>query len=139
MARQFTPRQTPKPAAPELAKASTGSEVKLVVTRTFSAAHHLPHCSGECHRLHGHTWKVEVECVGPISPHTGMVVDFKDIKSVIDRLDHSYLNDVLDNPTAENVAVYLYNRILFCTQVKVWESDNCYVQCPPERRGICTK
>ena len=86
---------------------------------TFEAAHRLPHVPDghKCGRLHGHSYRVEVHVSGEVEPHSGMVLDFADIKAafapVHDCLDHRYLNDVdgLDNPTSENVARWLWERL----------------------------
>ena len=47
--------------------------------------------------MHGHNWKVEVEVCGNKLDNIGMVIDFKEIrnmtKSVVDQLDHRFLND----------------------------------------------
>ena len=53
-----------------------------------------------------------------------MVVDFKHIKNMIsDKLDHAYLNDVVDfNPTAENMARWICENIPNCYKVSVQES-----------------
>ena len=48
--------------------------------------------------MHGHNWKVEVEVCGNKLDNIGMVIDFKEIrnmtKSVVDQLDHRFLNDL---------------------------------------------
>jgi 6-pyruvoyltetrahydropterin/6-carboxytetrahydropterin synthase len=85
---------------------------------TFDSAHLLPHVpeGHKCGRLHGHTFKVRVEVAGRVDDR-GWVMDFADIKTavqpLIDRLDHQYLNDIpgLDNPTSENLALWLWDRI----------------------------
>ena len=80
--------------------------MRTSVTRAFSfeAAHQLPWHQGKCQRLHGHSYRLEVTVAGPIG-RNGIVVDFSDVRrvvqrEVIDRFDHRYLNDLLDNPTA---------------------------------------
>jgi len=106
----------------------------------FCAAHRLPKVdeNHKCYRLHGHNYKVEVEYRGEIAPKDGFCgnLDFADVddqvKPVIARLDHQYLNDIpgLENPTAENIAAYLLREInstrsLFFS-VKVWETPKCW-------------
>lgn len=71
----------------------------------FDAAHNLTKYHGKCERLHGHTYKLVVTVKGKLDEQD-MVIDFallKDIvqKEVIDILDHAYLNDIIENPTAE--------------------------------------
>jgi len=82
---------------------------------TFDAAHFLPHHTGKCKEMHGHTWTIEVEIEEPVNKFFGWVIDFKDfshaINFVLDDLDHKVLNEIISNPTCENVATYLYNRI----------------------------
>lgn len=85
----------------------------------FEAAHWLPrlppdHASAS---LHGHSYHVEVGVSGPVDGHLGWVVDFADIKAavrpVIEMLDHRCLNEIdgLSNPTAENLAGWLWERL----------------------------
>lgn len=81
------------------------------ITQTFSAAHHLPYYEGNCRNLHGHTWKAEIQIDSKTNPETGMVIDFRTIKNVVNDLDHSHLNDVLENPTCEHVAEHLINKM----------------------------
>ena len=76
---------------------------------TFDAAHSLPHHEGACKNLHGHTYKVAIHVrqdeLQEAGPAQGMVCDFGTIKDAWKKihadLDHSHLNKVLPNPTAE--------------------------------------
>ncbi|MBV8958258.1 MAG: 6-carboxytetrahydropterin synthase QueD, partial [Actinobacteria bacterium] len=84
--------------------------MRTSVTRsfTFEAAHQLPWHPGACQRLHGHGYRLEVTVEGPLNEH-GIVTDFADVRDVVEReviarFDHQYLNDLLDNPTAELIA-----------------------------------
>ena len=107
--------------------------MKIKLIRSFSAAHKLPNYDGPCHDLHGHTWKTVFVLEGPVR-EDGMVCDFKIIKKLLDSHlpDHQFLNDLVENPTAENLAQYLFNKIdpqlaehqLTLQSVEVWESDN---------------
>ena len=98
---------------------------------------------GACKRMHGHNWKVEVEVCGNKLDNIGMVIDFKEIrnmtKSVVDQLDHRFLND-LDpfkkiNPTAENIAQYIYKELseimndkqIEVKSIKLWETEKSAV------------
>ena len=83
----------------------------LAITKAFKfeAAHVLPMHPGKCSRVHGHSYRLEVTVAGPIGDD-GMVIDFDDFservhRAVIDRLDHRMLNDVVENPTVELVAL----------------------------------
>lgn len=55
----------------------------------------------------------------------GMVVDFTHIKEmVMDRLDHSVINDVIEcNPTAENIARWIVDTVPCCWRCEVQESE----------------
>lgn len=83
----------------------------------FDSAHHLPDYKGQCGRLHGHRWELEVTLKGIVNDQTGMVMDFKDLSEfvkevVIDKLDHQNLNDVtIKNPTAENLAAWIFRKL----------------------------
>jgi 6-pyruvoyltetrahydropterin/6-carboxytetrahydropterin synthase len=94
---------------------------------TISAAHHLPNYHGPCKNLHGHSFKIEVDVSGEVDKKTGMVVDFRVIKDIINELDHGYINDTIKNPTAENIVSYLLSQLNkkvpnTFIEVKVWES-----------------
>lgn len=108
----------------------------------FAAAHRLHGYDGDCAKLHGHNWKVEVMVTGEQLDDVGMVIDFKEIKrhakAVVAELDHTYLNDhpafQNRNPTAENIAAYLFERLAeridtqqrHVSAITVWENDrNC--------------
>lgn len=84
---------------------------------TFEAAHLLPLVPKEhqCSRLHGHSYSAKVTIGG--TPVAGWLIDFAQMKAVwqvvAGGLDHSYLNDIegLENPTAENLAAWLFSRL----------------------------
>ena len=86
---------------------------------TFEAAHVLPHHPGKCARLHGHSYRLDVALDGPLQeagPAAGMVEDFEVVTrvvkaTVIDELDHRSLNELMDNPTAENIVVWVWRRL----------------------------
>lgn len=85
----------------------------------FEAAHVLPHHTGKCARLHGHSYRLEVALRGPLQtsgPATGMIEDFDTIKrivkgAIIAELDHRSLNDVIDNPTCERTVAWIWERL----------------------------
>lgn len=105
----------------------------------IDAAHLLPgEDYGKCQSLHGHRWKVEVEVSGPIDK-MGWVMNFFDLKSIMrvcitDKLDHSYLNQTLKIPTAENLVMWIKaaltqkliqdNLGIELERVKVFETEN---------------
>ena len=95
------------------------SKYTLKVITDFAAAHALRDYAGECSQLHGHNWKVEVEVIATSLDDVGMGLDFKAIKvqakEALNRLDHRHLNEIkpfdVINPTAENIAAYLYRQL----------------------------
>ena len=119
---------------------------ELTVTRRFAAAHRLDGYNGQCANLHGHTWVVELKVKGKQLDPCGMLLDFKILKKIVDELindfDHNCLNDLecfngpqgKINPTAENLAQYIYRKVKealseICPgvtphSVTVWESPD---------------
>lgn len=111
----------------------------LKVIKTFSAAHNLRDYKGKCENLHGHNWKIEVEVQGKKLGKSGMLIDFHDLKKMVEdilaKLDHSYLNEIPPfdkiNPTSENLAKYIFKSLNLKLKTKdskshsvtVWESD----------------
>ena len=92
----------------------------------ISAAHRLElSYKSKCSNLHGHNWIVTVECRSRELNADGMVVDFTHIKEmVMDRLDHSVINDVIEcNPTAENIARWIVDTVPCCWRCEVQESE----------------
>jgi len=111
---------------------------QITIETHFSSAHRLRNYNGECERLHGHNWKVQISVASDVLNDLGMVMDFKDIKSnvkpLIGKLDHQYLNDIPPfteiNPTTENISKYLFDEFsklintdqIKVTKVEIWES-----------------
>ncbi|MBQ7262987.1 MAG: 6-carboxytetrahydropterin synthase QueD [Synergistaceae bacterium] len=82
---------------------------------TFDAAHRLESYHGKCERLHGHTYRVAIVLEGTPDDE-GMVLDFCEVSAVvkervISKLDHSYINDTIPQPTAENIASWIWEQI----------------------------
>lgn len=109
--------------------------MKLSVTFRFAASHFLTKYHGRCENLHGHNYKIIVTIEGPVGDD-GMVIDFKHVKEivkekVINKLDHTHLNDTISNPSAENLAVWIWNHIgdsLPLNSITVYETDDYYVE-----------
>lgn len=89
------------------------------VNTDFAAAHFLRDYHGKCENLHGHNYKVYAHVQGKSLDEGGMLLDFtelkKALKEVCGKLDHTNLNDIAffdQNPSAERIAVYIYNGII---------------------------
>lgn len=82
---------------------------------TFDAAHNLVNYHGKCERLHGHTYRLRVVVEGEPDAE-GMIIDFIELKSIVEerilsRLDHSYINDIIPQPSAENIALWIWGEL----------------------------
>ncbi|MBA7692739.1 6-carboxy-5,6,7,8-tetrahydropterin synthase [subsurface metagenome] len=115
--------------------------MKISVCKIFSfdAAHFLPNYEGKCRRLHGHTWKLEVEVSGPVG-EDGLVLDFAALKrlvevGILEILDHTLLNDTIENPTCENLLEWIWSRLrqpwglsslLEVEKLRLWETPDSY-------------
>ena len=110
--------------------------MNLTISRKthFNAAHKLyrPDWSdeknkqvfGKCanENFHGHNYDLTVSLTGKVDPETGYVYDLAKLKDIIkkeveDYLDHKNLNlDIPEfknlNPTAENIAILIYDRLI---------------------------
>ncbi|WP_437399607.1 6-pyruvoyl trahydropterin synthase family protein [Flagellimonas lutimaris] len=108
-------------------------KVKASRKASFNAAHRLHRSDwdneknkavfGKCNnpKYHGHNYDLIVSVTGEIDPETGFVMDLKVLKELIkehveEALDHKNLNlDVPEfenlNPTAENIAVVVWNKL----------------------------
>lgn len=112
----------------------------------FEAAHDLPGHRGKCARLHGHSYKLEVTLRGPIKEtlhesDSGMVMDFEELStlvrsSIIERLDHRYLNEVVSiRTTAENLVYWMWDALVHAGlpasllyRLRLWETESGYVE-----------
>ena len=106
---------------------------------TFEAAHVLPHHPGKCARLHGHSYRLDVALEGrsrQAGPAAGMVEDFEVVSrvvkaAVISQLDHRSLNELIENPTAENIVVWIWRRLAHelphLAELTLWETRKACV------------
>lgn len=119
----------------------------------FSASHRLYNPSfsdeknealyGKCNNVngHGHNYVLEVIVRGEVDPDTGMVMDLKALKAlleeeIIEKVDHKHLNMDVDFmagviPTAENIVASFWKLLqgklpsnCRLHELKLWESDN---------------
>ncbi|MBI2634693.1 6-carboxytetrahydropterin synthase QueD [Candidatus Peregrinibacteria bacterium] len=106
----------------------------LSVTFRFAASHFLTKYHGKCENLHGHNYKLIITISGPVR-EDGMVIDFKIIKDkvkqhILEKLDHTHLNNLIDNPSAENLSVWIWDNLkneLPLKKIEVFETEdyNC--------------
>jgi 6-pyruvoyltetrahydropterin/6-carboxytetrahydropterin synthase len=134
--------------------------MKVTVCRKeqFNAAHRLYNSGwsderneqvfGKCSNpnFHGHNYELIVKLSGEPNPDTGYVYDMKELsvlirKHVLSKLDHKNLNlDVEEfgklNPTAENIAVIIYNilrekiDIKYDIKIILYETERNFVEYP---------
>jgi 6-pyruvoyltetrahydropterin/6-carboxytetrahydropterin synthase len=124
----------------------------------FNAAHRLHNDNwsdeknkkifGKCNNpnYHGHNYDLEVKIIGVCNPETGYVIDTKILsdlikEKILDRFDHKNLNlDTVEfknlNPTAENIALVIYNILQpelpsdLELKIKLYETARNYVEYP---------
>ncbi|MCL4128725.1 UNVERIFIED_CONTAM: hypothetical protein GTU68_049329 [Idotea baltica] len=134
------------------------NKTAIVRCEHFNAAHRLHNNNwdddknrkvfGKCNNpnYHGHNYDLEVKIIGFCDPETGYVIDTKILSDLIkhkilDRFDHKNLN--LDteefkslNPTAENIAMVIYNILKpeldndLELKIKLYETARNYVEYP---------
>ncbi len=113
---------------------------EITIEETFAAGHALRNYHGKCENVHGHNYRCQVMVEGAELDDIGLLVDFVELKkvvhSVLDRMDHQWLNDFPPfdklNPSAENMARYIYDEVsgglkprpgVKVGWVKLWETD----------------
>ncbi len=110
-------------------------KMKLSCTFKFAASHYLTDYHGECEKLHGHNYKAIITIEDEVKKD-GMVMDYKKIKeiankNVFDQLDHVHLNEIIDNPSSEHLAIYVWNKLedkLPIKKVLIQETDQYYCE-----------
>ncbi len=108
----------------------------------FEASHQLPEGEiyGTCSNLHGHRYELDIVVQGEISKE-GWVCNFSELKEIvqneiINKFDHSYLNEYFEIPTAENMIVWMEQVISkklegkdykLC-RIRLYETSKCYAE-----------
>lgn len=94
--------------------------------------------------MHGHSYRLEVALRGPLQTGgsaRGMIEDFDTVKTivrreVIDVLDHQTLNELIENPTAEHIVLWIWKALAphvhGLDEVVLWETAS---SCAILRRG----
>jgi 6-pyruvoyltetrahydropterin/6-carboxytetrahydropterin synthase len=106
----------------------------------FAAAHRIPDHPGKCQKLHGHNYRVRVFLRSDELDKLGMVLDFAELKALLQRIagpfDHQVINEIppfdVVNPTAELLSEHFYRalaaelagRQIQVERVEVWENDS---------------
>ncbi len=110
--------------------------MRVKVAFDFEAAHRLPNHPGKCRELHGHSYRLLVTVDRPVAPASGIAIDFSDLKQIVnreivERLDHKYINDLIENPTAEVMSVWIWNALRQplpgLAEIELWETRRCAV------------
>jgi 6-pyruvoyltetrahydropterin/6-carboxytetrahydropterin synthase len=113
---------------------------EVTIEETFAAGHALRNYRGKCENVHGHNYRAQVTLRGAELDAMGLLVDFVELKrvvhTVLDRMDHQWLNDFPPfdalNPSAENMAKYIYDEVSAALTakegvrvacVRLWETD----------------
>jgi 6-pyruvoyltetrahydropterin/6-carboxytetrahydropterin synthase len=135
-----------------------GEKVSVIRREHFNAAHRLfrkewsddqnQQTFGKCSlpNYHGHNYEVEVKVTGMVDQETGFVMDIKVLSDlvnevVVEKMDHKNLNlDIEEfkdlNPTAENIAIVIYNLLrpripaTFDLFIRLYETPRNYVEYP---------
>jgi 6-pyruvoyltetrahydropterin/6-carboxytetrahydropterin synthase len=133
-------------------------KVAVIRREHFNAAHRLyrndwsndqnmsTFCKCSLPHYHGHNYELEIRVVGEIDPVTGFVMDLKKLSDIIndnvlEKFDHKNLNVDTEefkqlNPTAENIAVVIYDLLRPHIQpslelfVRLFETPRNYVEYP---------
>ena len=120
-----------------------GKETKLIIKAKFDAAHFIPD-HPHCGKVHGHCWHLTVAFQPKITDAAKITVDFKVLKTVVrgvlDRLDHTLINDLIEIPSAENISSFIFQDLksvlissnvpATVSSVNVWETEECGVSYP---------
>jgi 6-pyruvoyltetrahydropterin/6-carboxytetrahydropterin synthase len=111
---------------------------------SFEAAHALPNHPCKCARMHGHSYRLEIAISGPLrrnGPSRGMVEDFDALEALVGTeilaaLDHRTLNETIENPTAEEIALWIWKHLEpalpSLDELVLWETPSA---CAVLRRG----
>jgi len=110
----------------------------LSVEYRFSAAHSIK-IKGEPEPLHGHDFRIRITLSGK-PDEDGFIIDFLELekivqKLVIDELDHKNLNEIFEQPTVENIGIWIFRRLkeplkgknYYLREVRVYETKESWI------------
>ena len=85
--------------------------MKITKEITFDSAHMLSNYNGKCNNLHGHTYKLQIEVEGNINPETCMLIDFNELKEIINSnimrmFDHALIFSAVGYREEAEAALY---------------------------------
>ncbi|USS39961.1 6-carboxytetrahydropterin synthase [Thermococcus aggregans] len=99
---------------------------------TFDAAHAVK-INGELEEIHGHTFRGEIFIEGEVKE--GYIMDFLELRKILDNaiapLRHKNLNKIFENPTTENIALWIAEQVkkglpqgIRLHKIVLWEGDD---------------
>src|SRR5438046_1860085 len=100
----------------------------ITAQRDFSASHQLRLYDGSLEPLHGHNWRVRISVSAPKLDAIGVVMDFHELERLLNEIlepfHNAHLNDHPPfiaglNPSAENVALHVANRLKLPAHVRL--------------------
>jgi 6-pyruvoyltetrahydropterin/6-carboxytetrahydropterin synthase len=103
----------------------------LYVEFSFSCSHHLPLLDGPGARAHEHQYRLLVTVTGQPDPTSGTIMNFGELRRIVNDsavavVNHRDLNQLMENPTAENLTHFLWDRledkVPGLSELRLWET-----------------
>ncbi|HPE40424.1 MAG TPA: 6-carboxytetrahydropterin synthase [Bacteroidales bacterium] len=113
------------------------AKIRLTKVFSYAMAHALDNYDGLCKNIHGHNYHLEVTVSGipvvdTLSPKKGMLIDFSDLKTIINReivdvLDHALMLNDATNPDLISLLKKTYERVIMVPFQPTTENMLCYL------------
>ncbi|MDX9890920.1 MAG: 6-carboxytetrahydropterin synthase [Bacteroidales bacterium] len=113
------------------------AKIRLTKVFSYAMAHALDNYDGLCKNIHGHNYHLEVTVSGipvvdTLSPKKGMLIDFSDLKTIINReivdvLDHALMLNDATNPELISLLKKTYERVIMVPFQPTTENMLCYL------------
>lgn len=113
------------------------AKIRLTKVFSYAMAHALDNYDGLCKNIHGHNYHLEVTVSGipvvdTLSPKKGMLIDFSDLKTIINReivdvLDHALMLNDAANPELISLLKKTYERVIMVPFQPTTENMLCYL------------